>query len=214
MNRELFSLLVWIPMGLMGLVAFTGIVKLKKLGYSQKLIALLCGVSLLIELCAKYLWQFRINNYFVYHLYSVAEFTILALLYSQVFQNTFLRKFLRYCIVAIWFFAAFNAIFWQPLDTSNTHVASVTYIVWMVIPIVFFFQITTDLRYQHLEKSAMFWINIGVLIFHASIFVLITFSNRVAELTLLETGELWKLNIAISTLTYTIFLISLWMKPE
>lgn len=201
-------------MTLMALAALIGIIRRKSLGPSQLLITILCTAAILSELYSKYLWSMDANNYVIFHTYAVLEFTILALLYRNVTQRAALKKGFLISIVGIWIFAVVNALLWQPIDTPNTNVTAVSFITWIVVPIFFFFQITNDLRYPRLEKSAFFWINTGVFVFHAGSFIPIAFWGNLIEIDFLSATQLFNLHIAFNIIQYTTFVIALCLKPE
>ena len=210
----LFELTVYVGMSLMALTTLAGIIRYNRLGKSQKLITALCLVALSVELISKYLWNRGINNYIIFHVYAVLEFTILALLYRNISNRTTVRRGFIISIALIWIFALVNAFFWQPIDTPNTNITTVSFITWIVVPIFFFFQITTDLRYPKLEQSALFWINIGVFVFHAGSFIPITFWGKLVEMEFLSASELFYLHNFFNIIQYTTYLIAVCLKPE
>lgn len=213
-QRSLFELLVWVPQGLMVLCLGTGLLRLNKLGQIQKKLLILLLVAVLTEVTSRVLWSHKENNFPVFHVYALLEFSILALIYRSTFQKPIIEKGLKAMIFVFIAFGIINALFFQSVFEPNTNVITASSVLLIGLSLGFLFRVLNDMRYDRLEKSAMFWINIGVLVYFSSSFALFTFGEQLVPFSIESTINIWTLHLFFNFLHYIAFCIALWMKPE
>jgi hypothetical protein len=136
------------------------------------------------------------------------------MIFAKAFNNYMIGKAFRSSIAVICLFGVLNAAFWQPLTTPNTNVTIITSIILVIISLVLFFKILNDMRYRRIERSALFWVNIGVLIYFSSSFVLFNFSDWLIPVSVEQSIDIWMLHIFFNVVHYLTFNIALWMEPE
>ncbi|MCE7993478.1 MAG: hypothetical protein HEP71_15935 [Roseivirga sp.] len=213
-NKDLFIVLAYVPQGLILLCVMTGLFRLKSLGKLQKLlltILLITGVS---EVVSEVLWQQSNNNFPVFHIYAILEFCVLAMIYRSTFENKTIESVFKWSILVFITFGIANALFFQSVFEPNTNVTTVSSVLLIGLSVSFLFRVLNDMRYDRLEKSAMFWINIGVLTYFSSSFALFTFGEKLVPFSIESTINIWTLHIFFNVLHYIAFCIALWMKPE
>ncbi len=203
-----------LPMGLMGLAILLGIVRLKKLGLVQKWILLLVFVALLSEMISRIIWKNSGNTFPVFHIYALIEYSILAMVFAKGFLDDMCARTFRSSIVIVGLFGIANIIFWQPLTTANTNVTTVTSVLLIISSVALFFKILNDMRYKKIQKSALFWVNIGVLTYFSSSFILFNFADWLMPVSVEHSIDVWMLHIFFNVIHYLTFTIALWMKPE
>ncbi|MEL7145078.1 MAG: hypothetical protein AAFO69_01815 [Bacteroidota bacterium] len=157
---------------------------------------------------------YQLNNYVVYHVYAVAEYIILSQIYGKAFNNRYIKNAYTLSAIGICSFAIINAAFLQSIQTPNSNITSPSFIVWILSAVCLFFYTLQSINYQHLEKSSLFWFNIGVLIYFSGSFILIAFGGRFLPTSLTEHLSIWKLHVFFNFLHYLTFNIALWMKEK
>lgn len=213
-NKDLFTVLAYVPQGLIVLCIVTGLFRLKKLGKLQKLLLLVLLVTGVSEVVSELLWRQRSNNFPVFHVYAILEFCVLAMIYRSTFENQAIKRTIKRGVFTFMAFGIVNALFFQSVFDPNTNVTTVSSVLLIGLSVSFLFRVLNDMRYDRLEKSAMFWINIGVLVYFSSSFALFTFGEQLVPFSIESTINIWTLHIFFNVLHYIAFCIALWMKPE
>lgn len=213
-NKDLFTILAFIPQGLILLCIISGLFRWKSLGKGQKLLFAILAITGLVELVSELLWRKGGNNYPIFHIYALLEFSILLLIYRSTFQKPIIKKGLKAMIFVFIAFGIINALFFQSVFEPNTNVITASSILLIGLSLGFLFRVLNDMRYDRLEKSAMFWINIGVLVYFSSSFALFTFGEQLVPFSIESTINVWTLHIFFNVLHYIAFCVALWMKPE
>ncbi|MCE7993459.1 MAG: hypothetical protein HEP71_15840 [Roseivirga sp.] len=213
-NQEVVQLISWIPIGLIFIGGFSGIWRYASLGRIQKLLTWLLVIAFLTEIAPYFVEILSENTYPTFHVYAVLEYCLLALIFSNANAKTRLAPFLKISIPVMAIYALMNVLFWQPLTTPNTNVIIVSCIIMITLSVGFFFIALNRMAYQRIERSAMFWISIGVLIYFSSIFVMFTFLDWLISLHFENASSLFTLNTLLNIIHYLCFNIALWMKPE
>ena len=70
------------------------------------------------------------------------------------------------------------------------------------------------MRYTQIERSAMFWTNIGVLVYFASSLVMFIYLTWLVPVNYHDVSNLLLVNVFFNTIHYLCFNIALWMDPE
>lgn len=213
-NKDLFTVITYVPQGLILLCIITGFFRLKNLGKVQRLLLFVLLVTGVSEVVSELLWQQGSNNFPVFHIYAIAEFGLLAMIYQSTFKSQAIKGALKWAIFIFIAFGIGNALFFQAVFEPNTNVTTVSSVLLIGLSVSFLFRVLNDMRYDRLEKSAMFWINIGVLIYFSSSFALFTFGEELVPYSIESTINIWTLHIFFNVLHYIAFCIALWMKPE
>lgn len=213
-NKDIFTILALIPQGLILSGIVIGLFRSKKLGMVQRLLVLMLIITGLVEVVSEVLWRNGVNNYALFHIYAILEFSVLMLIYRSTFKEQLIRKSLKAAIFVFVVFGAVNALFFQSLQEPNTHVITTSSILLVGLSVWFLFRVLNDMRYDRLEKSAMFWINIGVFTYFSSSFVLFNFGEELVPYSIESTINVWTLHIFFNVLHYIAYCIALWMKPE
>lgn len=207
-------MLLLVPVGVMVICLILGTFRLKELGRSQKYLFFLVLSGLVAEGAARILTKSGPTSYPVFHIYALVEYTLLALIYSELFNKRKSRIYLRISILVVLAFGVVNVSFFQGWHELNTNVTIVISSVLIVLAITFFFRMLNEMRYHRIERSSVFWINNGVIIYFSSSLLLFVFSNWLVELSVNSALSVWLIHLGFNTVHYACFAIALWMKPE
>lgn len=213
-HQELIQLLIAIPITLMFIGFVTGIVRYLRLGRAQKLLVLLVGLAILAETSSRILALSGFSSYPVFHIYILVEFSVLLLIYQSIFDRFLTKKRTTLILVSFWLLGLINVLFDQPLHLPNTNMTTLISAIWILVSILYFFWVLNRMKYAKIERSALFWISIGLLVYYGSTFVLFAFGGQLVPVSLRETFSVWVLNVFFNTLHYLCFNIALWMDPE
>ncbi len=213
-HQSLFITISHIAEASIVLGVLIGFLRLKKLGPCQKELLIVLVVALLAEVFTRLLVVYEMTTYPVFHFYAVIEYGLLALIFARAFEGTKLARMLKWSILVMMGYALLNVYLWQPLSEPNTNVVLVSGVVLITMSTVFLFRTLNRMVYRHIEKSALFWISISVLMYFASTILMFAFLTRLIPVDMEITGSVLVLNAVFNIVHYICFGIALWMKPE
>lgn len=213
-NEVLFHVLSLVPVFLIAIGALVGFFRFGNIDRNQRLLLLLMVVAIIVELVSRYRWSQRLNTFPVFHVYAIVEYLILARIYSNSFKDILLGSLIRKSMIFMIVYTLLNAFFWQPLTTPNTNVTTVNSIVFVGLALFWFFRILNELRYQYIERSSFFWINIGVLTYFSGSLVIFSFADWLDDIEFSDSVSVWIIHLILNIIHYLCFNIALWMKPE
>ena len=109
------------------------------------------------------------TNYPVFHIYTVAEFTLLALLYRELLHSTFLRRIIQVALVLFVMYKVID-IFWitslYQIDYSSVNVESALV---LLLTLLYFYQLLQEKAVHRITFYPAFWINNANLFYFAGI---------------------------------------------
>jgi hypothetical protein len=191
-----------------------GTYKFKRLSGDQKVLLALLSTSFIVELLSFSHWLLKINNNYIYHVYSVVEFSLLGILYARNL-NGLIRPFhIQILLVLFGLFALINALFLQSIKTFNSNVTFTEGLLLIVLALLYFYKLLRDMEHRNLERVPMFWINMSVLTYFSGALILFHVVNDLIPLPLKEQGAIWGTHALFNIVHYTLYSIALWVRPE
>lgn len=127
-----------------------------------------------------------INNMPLLHLFTVAEFVLLATFYRSIMEGRIRKIIIWLCMLFI-LASICNVIFFQNIFAYNTIIRSVEALIITGLAIIFFFR---QLITEHIKKNNahLYWINAGVFLYFAADVLLFLFAK-----VLIETPKIYRL---------------------
>ncbi len=180
-----------------------------------KMATLYLVVLTIQQLSANVLRYEKQNNFFLYHIGNMAESIALLLMYREIFKkyvadtNKYVyRKIFIVLIPLFIVFAIVNAIYWQPLTAYPSNTRTVLSIMALLFSTLFFHKHTyepipksyRELPSHNASRSSLFWINMGLLWFHAFSLIRSIFTN----IFLKELPKEAYINLAVAQAIFTI----------
>lgn len=189
-----------------------GVARFRQLNNDQKLLFVLITLALLIELTGRILWHLRINNLFLYHFYSVAEFVLLGVLYVRHLDGLIESVYIRFILAVFVLFALVNTLFFQSLQQFNSHVTFAESLLLIIFSILYFYKELRDLENRNLDRVPMFWINTAVITYFSGALVLFHVANDLIPESMKVKGVVWGIHALFNIVHYTLFAIALWIR--
>lgn len=150
---------------------------------SFKVLAVLLGFSVVTELIVnvlRYIYGYKISDYlFIYHLYIPLEYALLAYFF-YLNNNQKVKKIIMLSIptfILASFFISLKIITLKEHPGLNFNLSGVLLITWSLITL---FSLQPDATVSY-TRLPVFWICMGILIFHAGIFFFNTIYNDLLE---------------------------------
>lgn len=187
----------------------------RELGRSLKAFSWFVFFSGAIQFTSLYLWYRSIHNLPLSHMYAAGGFVCLVRFY-QVVLDGYIRAYVIWSIAVLFVvFCIINAIFWEPLNTFNSHAWVVLSILVVILSLfTFLFLLNHSVREAGIpDWSSISWINSGLFIYFLSCFILYYFGDVITiSFTLSLRKVAWVFHSFFSIVMYSCFLIGLWKR--
>lgn len=146
---------------------------------TQRTMGRLLLFAAVIEITAYVLGRLLIMNLPLLHLYTVVEFSIIVQLFSYQFP-TLRKPPVKWSLIGGFLLIALgNAFIWGSVFGFNDIARSLESFLICIFCLWYFYDMLRRLPERYPEKTPMFWINIGLLIYFAASLFIFIFSNYV-----------------------------------
>jgi hypothetical protein len=178
-------------------------------------ILLLIALSIITELVMYLIVKAGIrNNLFIVHIYTILHFNIIALFYYGYFGYFYHRSLVPSMMVLFTTFAIVNSLFFQKLTEFNTNTLGLECIFVIVLCILCFYKIITELTVREPEKKPIFWINTGFLFYFSGNIVLFILSNVLLKENKDFNYLSWGLHALLNSILQIFKGVGLWFSPH
>src|SRR5690606_18657047 len=147
------------------------------------------------------------------HIYTILHFNIIALFYYTHFENFYHRYVVPSMMIGFTGFAMVNSLFFQKLTEFNTKALSLECLLVVILCVMCFYKMITELTVKEPEKKPVFWINTGFLFYFAGNIVLFTLSNVVLKENMDFNYLSWGLHALLTVILQIFIGIGLWHSP-
>ena len=189
------------------LIAF---LKIKSADEIQRLLRILVWGATLCGLSAMGLAKLlHINNLFILHFYTIFDLVMLTL----IFRNYIGRNLSRGIIILFVTLAATNSIFVAKFNSFNVLARSIEAFIIICYALTFFTLTLKRMDIVKLNRSPMFWISCGALLYYAASFFIFIFSQDIQPM--LDIWYIyWGIHAIFTIVLYIFYSIALWVQPE
>lgn len=177
MTIDHYILLAHIQSVLSALVALTCFIKFQSRSHEIKLIGFIFLASCLANVTSflsVYTNTLREYTNVPNIIYMIISFALFARLYYRLLK----KKALWFVLVTVVFtmFALVNVLIVQK-KTLNSYTSVAYSFVMIIYTLLYFFFLIRELPTQYVHRLPMFWVNAGLLFFHAGVFFLFCFTT-------------------------------------
>ncbi len=153
---------------------FLGLIRFRLNSNELKLLPILTGASFVSDMTVTiiYLWGVSSRKYINHpgSVNAILEVFVLLTIYYIAFGQRHLRKFFLITGLVYFLFSTLNILFLQQ-DKINSYSDTLSAIVFIILPIAYFYKLMVDLSSTQIHRLPMFWINSAVFIYYAGIFL-------------------------------------------
>lgn len=210
MNKLAFEYISWCSSYIVALPLIVLLFNSARLNRLQKILGLLLIADLLTEIGTHVLWSNGLNNLFVYHIYAVIEFVLIATIYSFWLPDVFGKSRLLALTVSFTLFGVINVAFFQDLYTFNSNSTSLSAILICLFALITFYRRLTQSEKTVQLNTPEFWLNAGFLLYFSSSLILFLFSNLL-NLSPKESYSIWGLHALINIILHLFYARALWI---
>lgn len=192
------------------LIILVGAINFKTLKGSLPLRVLFCLfiISLLSDLVGTYMHNRGIHNLWLFNLYNLIEFALLALFFISLFK--FERKW--NLIISLGYFVALIVMIYISISQSFTENLNSTLMglesIILICSAVYYFKVMlSKLEFDTPWSNPFFWINSGVLLYFSGGFFIFIFSDY---RDVSNTINLWDIHNIIHIIYNILIIIGFW----
>lgn len=186
-----------------------GIAKYRTLDKPLKIAFLFLAINGATNAIAKLLSLAKVTNLPLLHFYTIAELSVLLLLYRSILTDTRLSKWIPVIIAAFFVLCMLNTWFFQNIFTYNSYTRSLEAILIIFFSIAYFFK-RLDKLDQPAGGNTIPIMNAALLLYFSGALILFIISNVVvADISL--GAAIWNVHATLVLLMYVLFAIALWI---
>jgi hypothetical protein len=202
-----FFLVICIPIAI-------GLYRIRGLDFIQRQVLVLVSIALVNEVLATYLRFQGTNNLWVFHLFVPISFFFMLRIYKEVLKHYYSWHFFNFILFFFIIFSLVNSFFIQSIWVFNSNAISLSSAVYIVFSVLYFYQLLRNPASEGLEKSPMFWLNTGVLIYYSSTLILFLLVNYLIPEDPKLYASLLGLNIFFNIIINIFYTVVLWKNPQ
>lgn len=198
--------LIYIPL-LIGLFRF------RRLSPLQVKVLVIVGLTFLNDTLT-YVLRIQVEpNLWVYHVFVPVLIWAMYRVYvvSLTSLSTYLMRWIMGFVTA---FSIFNTLFLQSTNIFNSNAIVVSGILFIVLSLVYFYELIERRRVDNYRVTPMMWFNIGVLLHYSGTLVLFFFVNSLREQSVDIMLTSWMLNMVFTGVLLGFYSAALWVRPQ
>lgn len=175
---------------------------LKVLTLHLVMVAVFSGASVL-------LWSVKRNNLPLLHIYTIAEFIMISWFYMIVLRGYKKTRLIFWLAVCFTVFGLLNSLLLQSWYTFNTIPRSIESLLVILLSLVCYYKMLSELKIRKMERSPIFWINTGFLFYFSGALFLFMLSNYILPLNHQLNIFIWTIHACFSIMLYLFIFLGL-----
>lgn len=177
-----------------------------------KILAFFFFISGVFDLALVLLVHFGLsNNAPLIHLFVLVNIVFLGLVYYKTFSSSVVKKLVLILVPSIVLLSIISGIFIEGIWAFPTISNSAQSVLFILLSLLYFYQLLTRQEFVHIEKQGLFWINAGVLIYFSSNIFLFMLYNRIIDS---HEWNLWIIHSITNIVANVLYTIGLICKPQ
>jgi hypothetical protein len=150
------------------------------------------------------------NNFYLFRLFTIIEFTLLSVFYIGFFKK-FFKTYFFYCVLPLFYMVSFFDYKQNGADTLDDFSVSFESLIFSCYSLFLFYFVLKNLIFEDLLGSSIFWINTGVLLYFSGNLLLFTFNRFLFFDHPYEHIVLWSTIHSFFNITFNVLLsVSFW----
>jgi len=149
------------------------------------------------------------NNLPLLHVYTICEFIMISWFYSIVLRDYLPVKLLTWVAVGFTVFALLNSLLLQNWYTFNTIPRSIESLLVILLSLVCYYRMLSEMKIRKMERSPIFWINTGFLFYFSGALFLFMLSNYILPLNHQLNIFIWTIHACFSIMLYLFIFLGL-----
>ena len=206
---ELSYILGWASTFMQGVAILVGVFHWKRLSSSQQLLLAMLTLVMLNYVVSRIFVEFERNSYPFFYCYIGIELTFLVLLFKQKVRALSSAQ-VAYPIIGFGLlFTLASGAFWQSYWSFPTYARAMESLLVVGFCTSYFVQVLRNLDVENLERTFMFWVTTGLLVYFATNACITIFGSVLATEAIAPVwGAIWSIHGVLNILLYLAFAIA------
>ncbi len=132
----------------------------------QRLVSFLY-ISALFDLAGLITFNYKVNNLPLFHLFTLIEVLFFGWVYTQAFEQLWLKKITNGFTVMVASLIVYNALALEGIWQFNSITKTAESVLLIVLSLLLFRQLLLQNEVMFLDRHPLFWLNSGVLLYFA-----------------------------------------------
>lgn len=193
--------------------AVVALYRFRSANHAQWYLCWLIFLAVGVEFLAYFLASNKIPNLPLLHVFTVFEFGLIAYMFQPSIEKYISKTKLLIIIFVFAIAAVFNSVFHESIYQFNPFARSAEALLLLLLSLLYFYATLTSMTEKHLERSPIFWISAGCLLYFSSSLFIFIYSNVLFGVHR-NSFTIWGLHALMSILHYIFYTIALWVKPK
>ncbi|MBC7865708.1 MAG: hypothetical protein IAF38_22225 [Bacteroidia bacterium] len=211
-NNYISIIFEYVPITVALLLVCIGMLRFKTLTRELRVLFLFSILAFASDLCSLILGKYGINNLFVFHVFTPAEFILLSAVYYFKSEKKGVKIALIIVSILFLILAFVDSFFFELLSSVDSISSATESLVLMLYSLFFFYSLLKKLEYKNLFDNPMFWFNSGVLIYFSGNFFLFIFSNYMLGFSDVYFDRMWHIHDILNVAMNILFGLALWKR--
>ncbi len=182
-----------------------GLINLKYIKSYVVPLFILVFISLSVEMISWGFSQFSQNNLYIFHLFTVIEFTLITLFYILYFKKYF-KPIVFLILIPVFLIIAITEYTIKGAGCMNNITTSIESILFVSFSLFLYYYVMTKSLIENLFSSSVFWLNSAILIYFSGNLLLFIFSSYLAETEQENYFILWATIHSFFNITFNLLL--------
>lgn len=189
------------------------VMRFKKMEHAWRSLALLIFFDFLVEAISHVLYFLQISNHFLWPIFILIEFTLLARIYKSEFKKMAIGRFIPIVtllfityVIADWLMA--------PKDDLSAIPHFIEGVLILLLVLSYYYKNLNSLIDTQLERQPMFWLSTGLFIYFSANSVIFIFSNYIQMLSLQFFNLIWFTHSIFNILLYIFYTLTVCLIPK
>ena len=207
--NELSYALGWAGTAMQVLAIVVGALRWQRLSQAQRVLLAMLGLVLLNYIASRVFISHVRNSYPFFYSYIAIEFAFLAVLFRGKLLLLRSASVTYGIIAAVLLFTTASGAFWQSYWVFPSHARMLESLLVVAFCALYFVQVLRKLDVENLERTFMFWVTTGLLVYFATNAVITVFGSTLStEEGAAVFGAIWSIHGVLNILLYLAFTIA------
>lgn len=187
-----------------------GLLCLRRLrGYLVPVMLLaLCG--LLTDVISSLFIAEGSNNLFIFHLYTLLEFSLLSIFYFLFYKQYVGRNYVFLAVIPAFYVVGYLDYHLHGSNSIDNLSASIESLILAIYSLLSFLVIMNKLIFKNLLSVPFFWVNSGVLLYFLGNLLVFAFCTYASESERINTMAVWALHSLLNIVFNLLICVAFW----
>lgn len=195
--------------------AVAGFARLKRLPANLRYLLALVGLEGITELIVDIMQHHHQPNLFIFPIFSAGEFWLLSLIYDKTLHSPAFSRVRPWLAATFVCYCAIDSLLSPEVARFKPALQLVESVLVLTLVGLFFRKLLRELRVTNLGQEPIFWVSVGLVIYHLGNVQIYLFSNYLLSHYSHQLNiNIWDIHALLLVVLYSCYLVALWIRPQ